>query len=354
MVQFYEYGLNNPPPEKAVRYAAGPLGLQPPNEIQSLSDYRRRHALYRMDHSLQALSASAPLIALWDDHEFANNVYKDGAGNQDPGELAFPQRKMNAAQAWHEWMPIRDTPSNFYAINRTLQFGDLATMFVLEDRVTARTNSGDDEPEGNPNNIPDVDSIVAGIVGDIAPSEWGQNVTDQILELKNTLDTRRTGANETMLGAAQEAVLARDTDAASRPGPNQTVWQQYLGGLVMLDRFPQDMEGAVAAVRSRGDTATADLWQETLDNLTMGAPGATYTSYSPTPYTLGNLTKSFPVTEAIQKTARADLALGRYKVQYYVDSWMGYIADRNRFLAAIANATNPVVYGGDSHNYWGG
>lgn len=62
--------------------------------------------------------------------------------------------------------------------------GDLATMFVLEDRVTARTNSGDDEPEGNPNNIPDVDSIVAGIVGDIAPSEWGQNVTDQILELK--------------------------------------------------------------------------------------------------------------------------------------------------------------------------
>ena len=44
----------------------------------------------------------------------------------------------------------------------------------------------------------------------------------------------------------------------------------------------------------------------------------------------------------------------RYKVQYYVDSWMGYIADRNRFLAAIANATNPVVYGGDTHNYWGG
>lgn len=35
----------------------------------------------------------------------------------------FLQRKMSAAQAWHEWMPIRDTPSNFYAINRTLQFG---------------------------------------------------------------------------------------------------------------------------------------------------------------------------------------------------------------------------------------
>ena len=33
------------------------------------------------------------------------------------------------------------------------------------------------------------------------------------------------------------------------------------------------MEGAVAAVRSRGDIATADLWQEALDNLTTGTPG---------------------------------------------------------------------------------
>lgn len=57
-------------------------------------------------------------------------------------------------------------------------------MFVLEDRVTARTNSGQNEPEGNPNDIPDVDSVVAGIVGSVPPSEWGQNVTDQLLELK--------------------------------------------------------------------------------------------------------------------------------------------------------------------------
>ena len=43
--------------------------------------------------------------------------------------------------------------------------------------------------------------------------------------------------------------------------------------LTLQDRFPQDMEGAVAAVRSQGDTGTADLWQEALDNLTMGTPG---------------------------------------------------------------------------------
>lgn len=53
ILQFYEYGLDNPAPERAVRYAAPPLGLQPPHEIQTLDDYRTRHALYRLDPSLQ-------------------------------------------------------------------------------------------------------------------------------------------------------------------------------------------------------------------------------------------------------------------------------------------------------------
>lgn len=50
--------------------------------------------------------------------------------------------------------------------------------------------------------------------------------------------------------------------------------------LVVKDRFPADLEGAVAAVRSRGDTATADVWQEALDNLTMGTPGACLIAHS--------------------------------------------------------------------------
>lgn len=62
--------------------------------------------------------------------------------------------------------------------------GDLATMFVLEDRVTARTNSGENEPEGNPNNTPEASTVVGSIVGTTPPSQWDQNITDQILELK--------------------------------------------------------------------------------------------------------------------------------------------------------------------------
>lgn len=57
-------------------------------------------------------------------------------------------------------------------------------MFVLEDRVTARTNSGENEPEGNPNNTPEAATVLASLLGRTPPSEWGQNITDQILELK--------------------------------------------------------------------------------------------------------------------------------------------------------------------------
>ena len=54
VLQFYEYGVEDyPSPSQAVRYEREPLGLQPAHEIISLSDYRRRHALYRMDRGLQ-------------------------------------------------------------------------------------------------------------------------------------------------------------------------------------------------------------------------------------------------------------------------------------------------------------
>jgi hypothetical protein len=46
----YEYGPDEyPSPAEAVRYAPRPLGLQPPNEIITLSDYRQRYSLYRRD-----------------------------------------------------------------------------------------------------------------------------------------------------------------------------------------------------------------------------------------------------------------------------------------------------------------
>lgn len=79
------FDVQYPTPDQAVRFEDGPQGLQPPHDCVTLDDYRARHGLYRQDPGVQALSASAALIAIWDDHEVANNDYVDGAENQHPG-----------------------------------------------------------------------------------------------------------------------------------------------------------------------------------------------------------------------------------------------------------------------------
>lgn len=75
----------------------------PANDLVSLADYRQRHAQYRSDADLQALHAKMPWITVWDDHEFADNAYSDGALNHQPATQGdWQARKQAAARAYHE------------------------------------------------------------------------------------------------------------------------------------------------------------------------------------------------------------------------------------------------------------
>ncbi len=115
--------------------------VTPANDIVSLSDYRTRYAQYRLDANLQALHAKMPWITIWDDHEFANNAYMDGAQNHDIAtQGSWSARKAVAAQAYHEWMPIR-TPdaSNLLKIYRKFDFGTLFSLHMLDTRIEGRT-----------------------------------------------------------------------------------------------------------------------------------------------------------------------------------------------------------------------
>ena len=105
--------------------------LDPPYEILSLDDYRRRYAHYRRDPDLQELHRQFAMIPIWDDHEFANDPYIGGAENHEPlVDGDWPTRVAAAVQAYHEWMPTRVTDDRIY---RTVEFGDLARL-VLTDR----------------------------------------------------------------------------------------------------------------------------------------------------------------------------------------------------------------------------
>ena len=107
----------------------------PAHEIITLDDYRTRYAQYRLDPDLQQIHQMHPFIVIWDDHEVANNSYKDGAQNHQPEEGDYEERKANARKAYYEWMPVRDQP----VLYRSFQFGDLGQLIMLDERIAGRT-----------------------------------------------------------------------------------------------------------------------------------------------------------------------------------------------------------------------
>ncbi|MFF5962449.1 alkaline phosphatase D family protein [Streptomyces collinus] len=103
----------------------------PAHEIVTLADYRTRHARYKTDPDLQALHATAPVVAIWDDHEFANDAFSGGAENHTEGaEGTWSARQAAAKQAYFEWMPVR--PAIAGTTYRRLRFGKLADLSLLD------------------------------------------------------------------------------------------------------------------------------------------------------------------------------------------------------------------------------
>ncbi|MFW6050268.1 MAG: alkaline phosphatase D family protein [Myxococcota bacterium] len=112
--------------------------VEPDHETVTLDDYRRRYACYRRDPDLQAAHQMHPFIVVWDDHESANNAWRDGAQNHQPDtEGAWADRKAAAARAYAEWMPLRDQ-SDPIRIWRSFRFGDLVELAMLDTRLWGR------------------------------------------------------------------------------------------------------------------------------------------------------------------------------------------------------------------------
>ena len=111
----------------------------PPHEMISLSDYRQRHAQYKLDHGSKELHKNAPLVAVWDDHEFTNDTWKKGAENHsiDGSEGDFFARRSAAIKAYFEWMPIREQESK-RKIFREFKIGNILHLLMLDTRQYGR------------------------------------------------------------------------------------------------------------------------------------------------------------------------------------------------------------------------
>ncbi|QJB69284.1 alkaline phosphatase D family protein [Parasphingorhabdus halotolerans] len=213
----YEYGPGIYPPKKSEIAGRVP---GPAHEIIQLADYRLRYAAYRKDPDLQRLHQVLPMIAMWDDHEFANDAYKDGAENHSPEtEGDWEVRKRVAEQVYREWMPVSDRAAAdpLYA---KYEIGDLATLFLTESRIGGRDKPAELEAalKGK--------ADIAGALKEFRDGEW-QDPSRQ------------------MLGAAQEKWLG---EAMKKSVANGTKWQVMAQQCVMGElHLPQDAASWVAA-----------------------------------------------------------------------------------------------------------
>ena len=117
--------------------ASGIRAHDPPEELRTLEQYRRRYAQHRADPDLQALHARDPMVAVWDDHELAGNAWRDGAAAHDEAvDGPWADRRRAATRAHGEWLPgrTRTGPEDRLEPWRALEVGDLAEVLVLDTR----------------------------------------------------------------------------------------------------------------------------------------------------------------------------------------------------------------------------
>ncbi len=300
----YEYARGGYASEHAAELGREVL---PANELLTLSDYRTRYAQYHTDASLQKLHAKVPFITVWDDHEVANDTWRDGAENHNEGEGDFAVRKEAALQAYFEWLPIRPwREGNHEEIYRSFSYGNLVDLHMLDTRVLARDKQLDYADYMDPSTGAfDGERFLADV----------------------------TSTTRTMLGLTQ--LLWLQGTLLQATGTWQVLGQQILMGKMSLPAaiatqqmsIPQyAMLGALAKLAARAAANDPTLTAAELQ------------------YLQANQALLTPEVIAL---------LQQPSIPYNLDAWDGYAYEREVILGTAKSKNhNLVVIAGDTHNAW--
>ena len=305
----YEYGSDPTKFGSKDGVALGRVAV-PASDIVTLADYRARYAQYKADADLQALHAKMPWITIWDDHEFANNAYVNGAENHNAATQSdWLTRKNIAAKVYHEWMPIRTPdPANLLKIYRRFDFGSLLSLHMLDTRIEGRDRQYD--------NFGDADGGIARYVAGITPDAKGL----------------RPDAARQMMSGEQQSWLTSGLAGST------ATWQ-FLGNQDIMARmwFP----GSVLQAQSLATTAPTAANQAAV-----GAAINAYLTAKAVRATVG--AAALTPTQAALLNTRSNPNL-----PYNLDAWDGYPANREAIFSSVKSLNkNLVVLSGDSHNGW--
>lgn len=338
---FYEYGADGFGSETGK--ALGRVS-DPTHEIVSLDDYRTRHAQYRSDPDLQEMTARHPMIAVWDDHETANNSYKQGAQNHDESEGDWSERKAAAIRAYHEWLPIRaPDPKQLERTYRSFQYGDLATLIMLDTRLIGRDKQIDyrtDLPELslpydfsdplNPVPVEQPDGAAALPEGKVllvpTPFDVSGDKPVRISDYKRIVALDRNAMPEGIaflpdIMKFKEEVLA---------DPNRSIM-----GAAQEGWLKEQLAASKAA-----NTPWQILGQQLIVGELIGPDLSTVEP----PKEMADFHRSL-----LQQIAFAH----EYDLPFNLDAWDGYPVSRQKLADDIrAHANNVVILSGDTHNGW--
>ncbi|MCI3878814.1 alkaline phosphatase D family protein [Acinetobacter higginsii] len=294
----YEYGADGYAAEDAAKLGRT-LAADNNKEIIKLDDYRKRYALYRKDKDLQALHHRHPFIVIWDDHELANDAWREGAENHQANEGPFLDRKLAALQAYFEWMPIRPVDDQHTKIYRQFDFGNLVQLTMLDTRIIARDEQLDYANYMTANGLD-----IAKFQADLAnPARTLMGYTQR----------------DWLIGKLQQS----------------TANWNVLGQQILMTKMLVPAELLLALAEITAGNPSAD---------TLNKMNAQITEL----VTLKiRLQKGDPNLTAQEKARVLTVA------PYNLDAWDGYFAEREIVYAALAQLKKKVVVlAGDTHNAW--
>lgn len=275
----YEYG--------DVPGVAAPLpgrAHRPRVELRTLADYRRRYAQYRSDPDLAHLHARHPMVAMWDDHEVADDSCATSAQAHGPEDGAYATRRAAALRAWHEWHARSDGPSEAW---RSLRLGSLVELSLVDGR-SYRRHRGDVSVPGQP-----ADSLghrqLRWLRERLArpAAHWPVIATQQPVVPRVEPDGRPIGvAGWSGFAASQRTVLdaAGVVGALLVAGDVHSSWLASVGGLTEVT-VPQQAAAAspIAKVRSRRHDAGPSWREPTLSSAGSTSSTTAMSSWTPSP-----------------------------------------------------------------------
>ena len=101
----------------------------------SLAQFRGNYKYNWLDENFRAFHAEVPMFAQWDDHEVTNDWSPIGTARRDRlcrgRHLKLVAR---ARRAFHEFMPIRQTPAQDGRVYRKIAYGPLLDVFLIDMR----------------------------------------------------------------------------------------------------------------------------------------------------------------------------------------------------------------------------